>query len=137
MLRPNYECLGAQCIKCCTNSYTCPHTIFNLCKNYSQMRDPNVLHLLQRFLVALMKALIILSILFFNEATFHTRCWASRFFLLKITYTYIKINRHNIQILGSEHPHLAIKHKRESSKVNVWYGLMHDKVIFRLMDPPY
>ena len=53
-------------------------------------------------------------VVFSDEATFHT-CG--------------KVNRHNVRIWGSEHPHVAIEHERNSPKVNVWCGLMHDRVI--------
>jgi hypothetical protein len=40
-----------------------------------------------------------------------------------------KVNRHNIRIWGSEHPHSVREHVRDSKKVNVWCGMMKDKII--------
>ena len=42
-----------------------------------------------------------------------------------------KVNWHNVRILGSETPHVVFQHIRDSSMVNVWCGLLHD----RLVDP--
>ncbi|KFM58633.1 hypothetical protein X975_22411, partial [Stegodyphus mimosarum] len=39
------------------------------------------------------------------------------------------VNRHNVRIWGSENPHEYRKAQRDSSKVNVVCGLMHDRVI--------
>lgn len=73
VLRLNYRCLEAQCIMCCTNGYAWTNARFNLFMNYRPMADPNILHLLQRFLLAMKKTIIILSKSFFsNEAAFHT-----------------------------------------------------------------
>ena len=40
-----------------------------------------------------------------------------------------KVNRHNVRIWGSQNPHVVVEHQRDSPKVNVWSGLMHDRVI--------
>ncbi|KFM75908.1 hypothetical protein X975_13916, partial [Stegodyphus mimosarum] len=39
------------------------------------------------------------------------------------------VNRHNVRIWGSENPHEYREAQRDSSKVNVWCGLIHDRVI--------
>ncbi|KFM59228.1 hypothetical protein X975_23270, partial [Stegodyphus mimosarum] len=39
------------------------------------------------------------------------------------------VNRHNVRIWGSENPHEYREAQRDSRKVNVWCGLMHDRVI--------
>ncbi|KFM62835.1 hypothetical protein X975_24013, partial [Stegodyphus mimosarum] len=54
------------------------------------------------------------SIMFSDEASFH---------LSGI------VNRHNVRIWGSENPHEYRETQRDSPKVNVWCGLMHDRVI--------
>ena len=53
-------------------------------------------------------------ILFTDDATFHT-CG--------------KVNRHNARIWGSQHPYAIIEHVRDSPKVNVWCGIMCDRII--------
>lgn len=40
-----------------------------------------------------------------------------------------KVNRHNVQIWGSENSHEVREHIRDSPKVNVWCGLLCNKVI--------
>ena len=40
-----------------------------------------------------------------------------------------KVNRHNCRIWGSENPSVVFQHERDSPKVNVWCGLMKDRVI--------
>jgi hypothetical protein len=40
-----------------------------------------------------------------------------------------KVNRHNIRIWGSENPHSVREHVRDSKKVNVWCGMMKDRII--------
>jgi hypothetical protein len=52
--------------------------------------------------------------MFSDEATFHT-CG--------------KESRHNIRIWGSENLHSARKHVRDSKQVNVWCGMMKDRII--------
>ncbi|KFM60000.1 Transposable element Tc1 transposase, partial [Stegodyphus mimosarum] len=37
------------------------------------------------------------------------------------------VNRHNVRIWGSEYPHEYREAQRDSPKVNVWCGLMHDR----------
>ena len=39
------------------------------------------------------------------------------------------INRHNSRIWGSQNPHETYELERDSSKLNVWCGIMHDKII--------
>ncbi|GBM74191.1 hypothetical protein AVEN_104814-1 [Araneus ventricosus] len=39
------------------------------------------------------------------------------------------VNRHNVRIWGSENPHVSAQLQRDSPKVNVWCGLMHNKLI--------
>ncbi|KFM71471.1 hypothetical protein X975_17910, partial [Stegodyphus mimosarum] len=39
------------------------------------------------------------------------------------------VHCHNVRIWGSENPHEYREAQRDSSKVNVWCGLMHDRVI--------
>src|SRR5207253_3199142 len=53
-------------------------------------------------------------ILFSDESTFHVPG---------------KVNRHNVRIWGTENPHEVKEHERDSPKVNVWCGLMHDHVV--------
>jgi hypothetical protein len=53
-------------------------------------------------------------VMFSDEATFHT-CG--------------KVNRHNIRIWGSENPHSVREHVRDGTKVNVWCGMMKDRII--------
>lgn len=38
------------------------------------------------------------------------------------------VNRHNVRIWGTENPHAYVQLQRDSEKVNVWCGLMHNKV---------
>lgn len=53
-------------------------------------------------------------VIFTDEATFHVNgC----------------VNRHNCRIWGSEQPNEIIEYVRNSPKLNVWCGLMHDKLI--------
>jgi hypothetical protein len=54
------------------------------------------------------------NMMFSDEATFHT-CG--------------KVNHHNIRIWGSENPHSVREHVRDSKKVNVWCGMMEDRII--------
>lgn len=54
------------------------------------------------------------KVCFSDEATFH------------VSGT---INRHNVRIWGSETPHAVVELQRDSPKVNVWCGLMHNKII--------
>jgi hypothetical protein len=53
-------------------------------------------------------------LLFSDEATFHLSG---------------RVNHHNIRIWDSEQPRVVRQHRRESPKVNVWCGLMHDCII--------
>lgn len=54
------------------------------------------------------------NVFFSDEATFH------------VSGT---VNRNNCRVWGAEHPHEVIQHQRDSPKVNVWCGLMVDRVI--------
>ena len=40
-----------------------------------------------------------------------------------------KVNKHNCRIWGSENLHVSIEMERDSQKINVWCGLMKDKVV--------
>lgn len=95
-LRPNYGCLGAQCIKCYTNAYFCTHTRLNLLKNYSQMIDLNVLNLLQILTRTDEDNDYLMHVIFSDEAIFHT------------------CGRYNVRTWRLEHPHVAIKHEWNS-----------------------
>jgi len=53
-------------------------------------------------------------ICFSDEATFHVSG---------------KVNRHNCRIWGTQNPHAFIEHERDSMKVNVWCGVMTDRVV--------
>ena len=39
------------------------------------------------------------------------------------------LNRHNLRILKSENPHDTCELERDSPKLHVWCGIMHDKII--------
>ena len=39
------------------------------------------------------------------------------------------LNRHNLRIWGSENLHDVYELEQDSPKLNVWYGIMHDKII--------
>ena len=39
------------------------------------------------------------------------------------------LNRHNLRIGSSENPHDTCELERDSPKLNVWCGIMHDKII--------
>ena len=54
------------------------------------------------------------KVIFTDEACFHAS-W--------------KVNRHNVSIWGSENPHMVMEHIRDSPKVNVWCGLLHDRLL--------
>ena len=53
-------------------------------------------------------------ICFSDEATFHVSG---------------KLNKHNVRIWGSEHPHEIREFERDSPKVNVWCGIMCNRAI--------
>ena len=40
-----------------------------------------------------------------------------------------KLKKHNVRIWGSENPHETREIERNSPKVNVWYGIMCDRII--------
>lgn len=54
------------------------------------------------------------KIIFTDESTFHVSG---------------VVNRHNVRIWGSENPHVVMEIERDSPKINVWCGLMRDRVI--------
>lgn len=54
------------------------------------------------------------QVLFSDEATFHTNG---------------VVNRHNCRIWGALQPNIIQEHVRDSPKVNVWCGLLHDQVV--------
>jgi hypothetical protein len=39
------------------------------------------------------------------------------------------VNRHNVQIWGTQQPHSIMEHVRDSPKVNVWHGVMYNMII--------
>ena len=39
------------------------------------------------------------------------------------------INRHNSRIWGSQNPHETYELERDSPELNVWCGIMHDKIV--------
>ena len=40
-----------------------------------------------------------------------------------------KLNKHNVRIWGSEHPHVIRELQRDSPKVNVWCGILCNRVV--------
>jgi hypothetical protein len=54
------------------------------------------------------------NVMFSDEVTFHT-CG--------------KVNHHNLRIWGSENPDSVREHVRDSKKVNVWCGMIKDRII--------
>lgn len=54
------------------------------------------------------------NVLFTDESTFHVNG---------------VVNRHNCRIWGSEKPREIVQHQRDSPKVNVWCGLMNDRIV--------
>lgn len=54
------------------------------------------------------------NILFSDEATFHVSGL---------------LNRHNCRIWGSEHPHEIREIERDSPKLNVWCGVMYERIV--------
>ena len=54
------------------------------------------------------------SVCFSDEATFHVSG---------------KVNKHNIRIWGSQNPCEVLDRERDSPKINVWCGLMHNQII--------
>ena len=44
-------------------------------------------------------------------------------------YIYGLVNRHSLRIWGSENPHDICELERDSPKLIVWCGIMHDKII--------
>lgn len=54
------------------------------------------------------------NVIFTDESTFHT-CGM--------------VNRHNVRIWGSEQPNVVRERVRDSDKVNVWCGLMRDRIV--------
>ena len=54
------------------------------------------------------------NVLFSDEATFHVSG---------------SVNRHNVRIWGTQNPHVYHEHVRDSPKVNVWCGLMKNRII--------
>ncbi|PSN41322.1 hypothetical protein C0J52_20246 [Blattella germanica] len=43
-------------------------------------------------------------------------------------YTNSHVNRHNVRIWGTEHPHETVQHKRDSPKVNVFCAVNNARV---------
>ena len=54
------------------------------------------------------------GVCFSDEATFHVS---------------VKSNKHNVRIWGSENPHASRELQRDSPKVNVWCGIMCNRII--------
>ena len=54
------------------------------------------------------------SVCFSDEATFHVSG---------------KVNKHNIRIWGLQNPCEVLERERDSPKINVWCGLMHNQII--------
>ena len=54
------------------------------------------------------------NVLFSDKATFHLSG---------------VVNRHNVRLWGSENPHVYREHVRDGPKLNVWCGLMKDRII--------
>ena len=54
------------------------------------------------------------SVCFSDEATFHVSG---------------KVNKHTIRIWGSQNPCEVLERERDSPKINVWCGLMHNQII--------
>jgi hypothetical protein len=54
------------------------------------------------------------KILFSDEAIFHTHG---------------VVNRHNCRIWGSENPHALMEHVHDSSRVNMWCGIMSGRIV--------
>ena len=44
-----------------------------------------------------------------------------------------KVNKHNIRIWGSQNPCEVLERERDSPKINVWSGLMHNQIIGRFI----
>ena len=40
-----------------------------------------------------------------------------------------KVNKHNVQIWGTQNPFEVIEKERDSPKLNAWCGLMHNQII--------
>ena len=84
-------------------------TNYKLFKLLSQMITLEELLLRKKFFSALMMAMTTLnmwfSVLFTDEAFFHV---------------FRKVNKHNVQIWGSQNPYKVVKNEKDSPKVNVW-----------------
>jgi hypothetical protein len=84
-----------------------------------QALEPNYRPQRQQFVIEMLDRIdqnpnYLSNVMFSDEATFHT-C--------------NKVNRHNIRIWGSENPHGVREKVRDSRKVNVWCGMMKDRII--------
>ena len=40
-----------------------------------------------------------------------------------------KIKQHRVRVWGSQNPHVVIEHICDSPKLNVWLGLLHDRLV--------
>ena len=40
-----------------------------------------------------------------------------------------KVNKHNVRIWGLQNPYEIVEKERDSPKLNVWCGLMHNRII--------
>jgi hypothetical protein len=84
-----------------------------------QAITPNDRVSLKEFAVTLLQKLdedneFLRKIMFSDKATFHVSG---------------KVNKQNVRIWGSEQPHATVEHIRDSPKVNVWCGLLHNRLI--------
>ena len=74
----------------------------------------DVTNFLTLFYTGLMRIVISCSVFCFSDETrFHVS----------------RVNRHNMIIYRSENPHVIREYIRDSPKINVWCGHMHDQVI--------
>ena len=111
--RMNLLFLEAQFTKFYMNDFDSMLTSYKLFKLLSRMITLADQFLLKKFFSALMMTLTTLTV-FSDEATFHVSG---------------KVNKHNIQIWGSENPCEVVEKERDSPKINAWCGLMHNQII--------
>lgn len=112
MFQINLAYLRAQWLKFCISGFIYMNVNCRSSKSWSQMIVPDMLLLLQRFCNQLMKTTITLKFMFF---------WWSFTLLMEGKKTMSN---------GKNKESMCYFRKRKIwSKVNVWYGLMHNKVI--------
>ena len=80
------------------------------------MMDPNARYLFTLEMLSRIKddEDYLKKVMFTDEACFHVSG---------------KVIWHNVRIWGSEKPHVVIDHIRDCPKVNVWFGLLHDRLV--------